>query len=137
MFLDYTNFQTRLNQMTTAAGVTNLSAAEISTVQSGIMSKMGTIYNGFTISFTQTLPTGNHETVTFGNTATAGTFGQAPSHLGSRLFTQTSKALMAERGTWEGTVSDLLRAAIGLTGPKISNWPQNPAGGQARPPGLS
>src|SRR5436309_5563263 len=37
------------------------------------------------------------------------------------------QALMAERGTWEGTVSDLLRAAIGLTGPKISNWPQNPA----------
>jgi type II secretory pathway predicted ATPase ExeA len=26
-----------------------------------------------------------------------GTFGQTPSHLGSRLFTQTSKALMAER----------------------------------------
>jgi type II secretory pathway predicted ATPase ExeA len=26
-----------------------------------------------------------------------GTFGQAPSHLGSRLFTQTSKALIAER----------------------------------------
>jgi type II secretory pathway predicted ATPase ExeA len=25
------------------------------------------------------------------------TFGQPPSHLGSRLFTQTSKALMAER----------------------------------------
>src|SRR5439155_16616931 len=77
VFLDYTNFQTRLNQMTTAAGVTNLSAAEITTVQSGIMSKIGTIYSGFTISFTQTLPTGNHETVTFGNTATAGTFGQA------------------------------------------------------------
>jgi hypothetical protein len=77
VFLDYTNFQTRLNQMTTAAGVTNLSAAEVATIQSGIMSKVGTIYNGFTISFTQTLPTGNHETVTFGNTATAGTFGQA------------------------------------------------------------
>jgi len=43
------------------------------------------------------------------------------------------QALMAERGTWEGTVSDLLRAAIGLTGPKISNWPQNPAALAGRP----
>jgi hypothetical protein len=37
------------------------------------------------------------------------------------------RALMAERGGWAGTASDLLRAATGLAGTKVSNWPQNPA----------
>jgi hypothetical protein len=36
------------------------------------------------------------------------------------------RALMAERGSWAGTASDLLRAASGLAGNKVSNWPQNP-----------
>jgi hypothetical protein len=36
------------------------------------------------------------------------------------------RALMAERGSWAGTASDLLRAASALAGTKISNWPQNP-----------
>jgi hypothetical protein len=37
------------------------------------------------------------------------------------------RTLMAKRGSWAGTASDLLRAASGLVGHKISNWPQNPA----------
>jgi hypothetical protein len=36
------------------------------------------------------------------------------------------RALMAERSSWAGTASDLLRAASGLAGHKVSNWPQNP-----------
>ena len=36
------------------------------------------------------------------------------------------QALMAERGSWAGTASDLLRAASALAGTKVSNWPQNP-----------
>jgi hypothetical protein len=35
------------------------------------------------------------------------------------------RALMAERDSWAGTASDLLRAASGLAGHKVSNWPQN------------
>jgi hypothetical protein len=37
------------------------------------------------------------------------------------------RALMAERGSWTGTASDLLRAASGFASPRGSNWPQNPA----------
>src|SRR5262245_27921564 len=36
------------------------------------------------------------------------------------------RALMAERGSWAGTASDLLRAASALAGTKVSTWPQNP-----------
>jgi hypothetical protein len=36
------------------------------------------------------------------------------------------RALMAERSSWAGTASDLLRAASALTGNNGSNWPKNP-----------
>src|SRR6266404_857077 len=36
------------------------------------------------------------------------------------------RKLMAERGSWAGTASDLLRAASGLAGSNVSNWPKNP-----------
>jgi hypothetical protein len=36
------------------------------------------------------------------------------------------RTLMAERDSWAGTASDLLRVASALAGTKVSNWPQNP-----------
>jgi hypothetical protein len=36
------------------------------------------------------------------------------------------QALMAERGSWAGTASDLLRSASALAGNNGSNWPKNP-----------
>jgi hypothetical protein len=36
------------------------------------------------------------------------------------------REIMAERGSWAGTASDLLRAASALAGNKVCNWPQNP-----------
>ncbi len=36
------------------------------------------------------------------------------------------RKIMAERGSWAGTASDLLRAASGLAGSNVSNWPKNP-----------
>jgi hypothetical protein len=42
------------------------------------------------------------------------------------------RALMAERGSWAGTASDLLHAATGLAGNNGSNWPKNPAALAAR-----
>jgi hypothetical protein len=36
------------------------------------------------------------------------------------------RTLMAERGSWSGTASDLLRAASGIASNNGSNWPKNP-----------
>jgi hypothetical protein len=66
VFLDYTNFQARLNELTTSAGVANFSAAEISQIQANILTSLQTAYGMFdNVSFS-TNAAGTDEEIDFG-----------------------------------------------------------------------
>jgi hypothetical protein len=78
VWLDFTNFSSRLDELTTAAGVDPFSASEQTTIRTSIQSRMAAVYWNFTVSFTDTAPSGDHETVHFGNTTgDGGLLGQA------------------------------------------------------------
>jgi hypothetical protein len=79
VFLDYTDFQTRLNSATTSAGVSSFNSSEVSQIQANILGMLQSTYANFSISFTQTAPvSGNFETLQFGATTTqTGLFGLA------------------------------------------------------------
>jgi Bacterial pre-peptidase C-terminal domain len=66
VFLDYTNFQTRLNEATTAAGVANFNAGEVATIQANVLSSLTTSFAGYTVNFTNVNPGGVFETINFG-----------------------------------------------------------------------
>ncbi|HMO15255.1 MAG TPA: hypothetical protein PKD64_14675 [Pirellulaceae bacterium] len=68
VFIDYTNFQTRLNSATASAGVANFNATEVQTIQTNIMNYLNTAFNGYQINFTTTNPGGTFETLHFGLT---------------------------------------------------------------------
>lgn len=68
VFLDYTNFQTRLNSATTSAGIPSFTTPEIQTIQANVLSYLNTSFNGYQINFTTTNPGGVFETLTFGLT---------------------------------------------------------------------
>ena len=68
VWLDYANFTTRLSEVATSAGVTAFSGAEVSQIQAGIQTQLNTIYTGFTVGFSSTAPSGDYETLHFGNT---------------------------------------------------------------------
>ncbi len=77
VFLDYTNFTTRLGELTTSAGVGAFTGTEVTTIKSGIKSQLETAYSHFTVGFTETSPGGSFATVNFGLTAGAGSLGLA------------------------------------------------------------
>ena len=77
VFMDFSNFQTRLNTATTSAGVGNFSAAETTTIRNNIVSTMQTVYSGYSISFTTSNPGGVFSTLDFNQTAGAGLLGLA------------------------------------------------------------
>ena len=75
VFLDYTDFQTRLNEATTDAGVTNFSSSETAQIQSNILNYLNTAFTGYSVNFTTSNPGGNFETLNFG--LDEGGFGRA------------------------------------------------------------
>ena len=69
VFLDYTNFETRLGELAGSAGVDNFSASEVTTLKAGIKTNLETMYAGFDgITFTETDPGGTRAELVFGLT---------------------------------------------------------------------
>ena len=78
VWLDFANFSTRLDELAAYATVDPFTALEQTLIKSTLQSQLNTIYSGFDVSFTETLPTGDHENVRFGATTTnRGLLGQA------------------------------------------------------------
>ncbi len=78
IYLNYTNFETRLSELSASAGITAFSAGEVTTIKSGIKSALETSYTGFTgLSFTETDPGGTRAELNFGLTASPGGLGAA------------------------------------------------------------
>ncbi len=75
VFLDYTNFETRLSEATASAGVASFNASEVATIKSNVKSLLVQTYTGYAITFTETNPGGNFESLVFG--VTGGGFGLA------------------------------------------------------------
>ncbi len=75
VFVDFSNFEIRLDEATTAAGVADFNAVEIGMIRSNIMSSLNTAFAGYLISFSETSPGGIFETLNFG--LTGGGFGVA------------------------------------------------------------
>lgn len=75
VFIDYTNFVTRLNEATTSAGVANFDPGEVATIQSNILGSLNTSFSGYLVNFTTTNPGGVFETLNFG--LTGGGYGVA------------------------------------------------------------
>lgn len=77
--LDFTNFDTRLDELASSAGVSNFSAAEKTQIRSGIKSVMESAYSGFDLTFTESPSggVGTYTTVLFGLSATPGSYGLA------------------------------------------------------------
>ncbi|MCZ7648375.1 MAG: pre-peptidase C-terminal domain-containing protein [Planctomycetota bacterium] len=68
VFLDFTDFETRLGELASDAGVDAFTAGEVTQLQDGIQTGMETVYAEFTVSFSQADPGGTFETVRFGDT---------------------------------------------------------------------
>ena len=76
-WLDFSNFDTRLNELTTSAGVSAFNAGEIIQLRSGIQQKLETAYSSYDVTFSTVQPSGLFETLNFGLTASAGSLGLA------------------------------------------------------------
>lgn len=68
VWLDFANFSSRLDELAVSAGIDPFSSAEQTSIRSSIQSRMAAVYWNFTISFTETAPDGEYETVRFGST---------------------------------------------------------------------
>lgn len=67
VFLDFTNFQTRLDELAANAGVTNFNSVETDSIQAGIKTNLETMYSGFTgLAFTEVDPGGSRPDLVFG-----------------------------------------------------------------------
>lgn len=75
VFLDYSNFQTRLNQATASAGVANFNSTEVAQIQANVLSSLNTAFAGYNVNFTTSNPGGTFETIIFGEAG--GGFGVA------------------------------------------------------------
>ncbi len=76
-WLDYADFQPRLDQLANSAGVTPFSAAETAELSSRLQQGLETIYSPFDITFTTTQPAAPYETIRFGATGAFGLLGEA------------------------------------------------------------
>ncbi|MCA9038424.1 MAG: pre-peptidase C-terminal domain-containing protein [Planctomycetaceae bacterium] len=66
IYVDFSSFQTRLNEATAAAGVSSFTAAETSTIKSNILTQLSTIYSDFTgLSFSDSAVGTVFETLTY------------------------------------------------------------------------
>ncbi len=81
VFLDFNGFDANVAAGWNTAGyggANALTAGEILGIKTDVQTKLATIYNGFTTTFTQSNPGGVFETLRFGQTTTnGGLFGQA------------------------------------------------------------
>ncbi len=89
VFVDFTNFGTRLNESAAAAQArdamnatvfadANFTNAEVTAIQNSILAQIPTIYKGFTVNFVTTAPAmGNYERLTFGQTTATTLYGLA------------------------------------------------------------
>jgi hypothetical protein len=69
VFLDYTNFPTRLNELAGDAGVALFNAGEQAQIRANILSHLQTMYSSYDMTFTETAPVaGNFERLLFGAT---------------------------------------------------------------------
>lgn len=66
VFLDYTGFQTQLNNATSNASVANFNSNEIATIQANILNSLNFVFSSYSVTFTQSNPGGNFETLQFG-----------------------------------------------------------------------
>ena len=66
VFVDFSNFEFRLDQATGTAGVADFNAGEITQIENNILASLNTLYDGFSITFTTTNPGGTFETLDFG-----------------------------------------------------------------------
>ncbi|MEM9940747.1 MAG: hypothetical protein AAF939_04085 [Planctomycetota bacterium] len=67
VFLDYSNFETRLSELASSAGVDNFSAAEVTSIRAGIKTNLETMFSQFDgISFTESDPGGARPELLFG-----------------------------------------------------------------------
>ena len=76
-WLDFTNFQTRLNEAAAVAGVSNFTVLEREQIEDGIRINLETMFGGFDITFQEANPGGTYETIDFNQTASPGAYGQA------------------------------------------------------------
>lgn len=76
VFLDFSAFQTRLNEATAAAGVANFSGAETTSIRNNIQSYLQSSFGGYTVNFSQSNPGGTFSTLNFNLTA-SGLYGLA------------------------------------------------------------
>ena len=67
-FVDFGDFGTELNKAAASAGVAAFSPSEISSIQSGIVSQLATVYSDYDVTFTTTDPGGNRERIWYGAT---------------------------------------------------------------------
>jgi hypothetical protein len=78
IFLDYTNFSTRMSELATSAGIAQFSSGELATIRAGIKSRVESSFRGFDgFTFTETDPAGPNAVISFGLTAGAGSLGVA------------------------------------------------------------
>lgn len=68
-----------LNALTTAAGVAAFTPTERTSIETSIVSKLGTMYGSYNVTFSTTTPGGSHERINFGAySGTPGALGVAP-----------------------------------------------------------
>lgn len=77
VFVDWADFEARLNEATTSAGVGNFTAGEVVTIKSNVFNDITSHYSGFSLNFTETNPGGDYETIVFGQTTSGGGYGLA------------------------------------------------------------
>ena len=79
VFVDWADFDARLNEATASAGVANFTAGEVVTIKSNVFNDITSHYGGFSLNFTETNPGGDYETIVFGLTTTGSGYGRADS----------------------------------------------------------
>ncbi|WP_068135405.1 PEP-CTERM sorting domain-containing protein [Roseimaritima ulvae] len=78
VFVDFTNFDSRMTELAVSAGVTGFNAGELSTLETGIVSVLENAYQDFIgLSFSTVDPGGTRPVVTFGTAASPGSLGVA------------------------------------------------------------
>lgn len=79
VFLDFSNFDARLDEAFADAGIAALNATERADMRTNLRNRLESIYGNYTVDFTPTAPvSGNFERIVFGaSTTNAGLYGQA------------------------------------------------------------
>jgi len=72
VFLDYSEFEARLNEAAADAGVADFNPTEVGQIKSNILASLNTSFNGYLVNFTETNPGGDFETLTFSQTSSGG-----------------------------------------------------------------